>query len=99
MVASRPFLVKSLKGNWDPECFQGNKNFITVIYRISEFHSLFVCKVSVGSDLVDLEIYMVVLKSIEYLFNVCDITRITCFVSILFDLTLASSKLFNSRTK
>ena len=42
---------------------------------------------------------MVVLKSIEYLFNVCDITRITSFVSILFALTLASSKLFNSRTK
>ena len=36
---------------------------------------------------------MVVLKSTEYLFNVCDITRITCFVSILFALTLASSKL------
>ena len=50
MFASRPFLVKSLKGDWDPECFQDNKNFITVIYRISEFHSLFVCKVSVGSD-------------------------------------------------
>ena len=50
MVASRPFLVKSLKGERDPECFQGDKNFITVIYRISEFHSLFVCKVSVGSD-------------------------------------------------
>ena len=42
---------------------------------------------------------MVILKSIEYLFNVCDITRITCFMSILFALTLASSKLFNSRTK
>ena len=50
MVASRPFLVELLKGDWDPECFQDNKNFITVIYRISEFHSLFVCKVSVGSD-------------------------------------------------
>ena len=43
---------------------------------------------------------MVVLESrIEHLFNICDITRITCFVSILFALTLASSKLFNSRTK
>ena len=42
---------------------------------------------------------MVVLKSIEYLFNVCDITRITSFMSILFASTLASSKLFNSRTK
>ena len=42
---------------------------------------------------------MVVLKSIEYLFNVCDITRITSFVSILFASILASSKLFNSRTK
>ena len=42
---------------------------------------------------------MVVLESIEYLFNVCDITRIACFVSILFALILASSKLCNSRTK
>ena len=43
-------LVKSLKGDWDPKCFQDNKNFITVIYRILEFDSLFFCKVSVGSD-------------------------------------------------
>ena len=41
---------KIIKGDWDPECFQDNKNFITVIDRISEFNSLFVCKVSVGSD-------------------------------------------------
>ena len=40
----RPFSVKSLKGDCDRKCFQDNKNFET------EFHSLFVCKVSVGSE-------------------------------------------------
>ena len=47
MVGLRPFLVKSLKGDWGRKCFQDNKNFETVIYRIS---FIFVCKVSVGSD-------------------------------------------------
>ena len=42
---------------------------------------------------------MVVLESNEYLFNVCDVTRIACFESILFALILTSSKLCNSRTK
>ena len=96
MVASRPFLVKSLKGDWDPECFQDNKNFLPVIYRIS---FTFCLQSFSWFCLVDLEIYMVVLESIEYLFNVCDITRIACFMSILFALILASSKLCNSRTK
>ena len=35
MAGPRPFLVKSLKGDWDRKCFQNNKNFETVIYRIS----------------------------------------------------------------
>ena len=35
MVGLRLFLVKSLKGDWDRKCFQDNKNFETVIYRIS----------------------------------------------------------------
>ena len=47
-MVPRPFLVKSLKGDWDRKCFQDNKNFETIF---TEFHSLFVCKVSVGSDL------------------------------------------------
>ena len=34
-MGPRPFLVKSLKGDWDRKCFQDNKNFETVIYRIS----------------------------------------------------------------
>ena len=37
-------LVKSLKGDWDRNCFRTIKQLFT------EFHSLFVCKVSVGSD-------------------------------------------------
>ena len=39
MVGPRLFLVKSLKGDWDQKCFQDNKNFEIVIYRISfTFH-------------------------------------------------------------
>ena len=34
-MGPRPFLVKSLKGDWDQKCFQDNKNFETVIYIIS----------------------------------------------------------------
>ena len=34
-MGPRPFLVKSLKGDWDRKCYQDNKNFETVIYRIS----------------------------------------------------------------
>ena len=34
-MGPRSFLVKSLKGDWDRKCFQDNKNFETVIYRIS----------------------------------------------------------------
>ena len=47
IVGPRPFLIKSLKEDWDRKCFQDNKNFETVIYRIS---FTFVCKVSVSSD-------------------------------------------------
>ena len=32
---SQCFSVKSLKGDWDKKCFQDNKNFEIVIYRIS----------------------------------------------------------------
>ena len=46
-MGPRPFLVKSLKGDWDQKCFQDNKNLKQLF---AEFHSLFVCKVSVGSD-------------------------------------------------
>ena len=35
MVGPRPFSVKSLKRDWDRKCFQDNKNFETVIYKIS----------------------------------------------------------------
>ena len=35
MVGPRPLSVNSLKGDWDRKCFQDNKNFETVIYRIS----------------------------------------------------------------
>ena len=42
---------------------------------------------------------MVALESNEYLFNVCDVTRIACFVPVLFALILASSNLCNSGTK
>ena len=34
-VGHRPLLVKSLKGDWDRKYFHDNKNFETVIHRIS----------------------------------------------------------------
>ena len=91
----RPFLVKPLKGDSDQKCFQDNKNFETVIYRISFIFHLQGFQFFLVGRFGD----MVAQESNEYLFNVCDVTRIACFVSILYALILASSKLCNSRTK
>ena len=47
MIGPRPFLVKSLKGNWD----RNVSRTIKILKQLfTEFHSLFGCKVSVGFD-------------------------------------------------
>ena len=58
-----PLLVKLLKGDWDQKCFQDNKSFETVIYRI-----LFTFRLQSFSwfRLLDLEIW-----SFKYLMNIC----------------------------
>ena len=61
-MGPRPLLVKSLKGEWDRKCSQDNKNFETLIYRISftfRFQSFS------GFSLVDLEI-----RSLKYPMNI-----------------------------
>ena len=85
-MGPRPFLVKSLKGDWDQKCFQDNKNFETIIYRISftfRLQSFSWFWIGRFGD-------MVASESSEYLFNVFDVTRITCFMSLLFALILTS---------
>ena len=86
MAGPRPFLVKSLKGDWDETCFQDNKNSETVIYRIS---FTFCLQSFSWFWLVDLEIWSFKNPRNIY-FNVCDVTRISCFMSALFALILAS---------
>ena len=47
MVGPRPFFVKSLKGDWS----ESVSRTIKILKQLfTELHSLFVCKVSVGSD-------------------------------------------------
>ena len=46
-MGPRPFLVKLLKGDWD-ESVSRTIKILKQLFR--EFHSFFLCKVSVGSD-------------------------------------------------